>query len=334
MRPKHGFSRGQFIGALGACGTAGPALPARAADTYTMRLSAPTAANSVFGSAGIRFAESVARRSNGQVKIEVYPNGQLATQQAAIDALTNGVVDFAIEATSFLTQLLPRYEVFDMPFLFKDLAAGFRVVDGAIGNELFAELEPKGILGLGWGLNGLKELETTSKPIVVPDDMKGLRIRIQSGGVLAATYQAMGALPITIDYSEIFTSLSQHTVEALDIPIDGVFINKWYTVLRHIAVSDHVTSVAPLLGSKRKIEALPPALQRIVKEEAKRVVPYWRSLFSERNVENMQNLAKVGVAFTKIQFAPFRKAVEPVYAMVQARLGGNLLERINRAANA
>ena len=317
---------------LAASGSVGGGV--RAAETYTMRLNVPTIAASVMGDAGIHFATAVGRRSNGQLKIEVYPNGQLATQQAAIDALASGVLDFAIESSSFLVQALPRFEVLDMPFLFKDLASGFRVLDGPIGAELFAELEPKGIIGLGWGLNGLKEIETISRSVVVPEDMKGLRVRITAGSVAVATYQALGAIPIVVDYSEVFVALTQHTVDAIETPIDGIVLNKWYTVLRHIAMSHHGFSVTPLLGSKRRIDALPPALQKIVKEEARAAVPYWRTLYTQRTAENVQSLRKAGVELTQIQYAPFRKAVQPVYATVQARIGGDFLERINRIAGA
>jgi TRAP-type transport system periplasmic protein len=327
-------SRRAFLASLGAfvplsgpfyCGAA-------AADAYTLRLSLASAANSVNGDAAVRFAVAVKRRSNGQLNVAVYPNGQLATQQGAIDGLTTGVIDFTVGASSFLVPLFPRYQVFDMPFLFKNLAAGLRVLDGPIGAEFFAELEPKGIVGLGWGINGLKELETTAKPVVTPEDMKGLRIRIQGGGVFVATYQALGAIPVPIDFAETNTALQQHTVDAVDLPVDVFTASKFYITMKHVAMTNHTLSVIPLLGSKRKIEALPLALQKTIKEAAKEIVPGWRDYLIRQTSEEVQFLKKNGVVFTETQYPAFHKAVEPVYASYQSKLGGDLIERIGRAA--
>jgi TRAP-type C4-dicarboxylate transport system substrate-binding protein len=148
------LSRLRFLSALGAAGS--PVicrLPSSAAgaETYTLRLSmgqgsGPT---STQGVTAARFATAVQRRSKGQLKIEVYPNGQLLRQDQIVDALSTGVVDFVIELTVLLEPLIPQYQILAIPFMFKDLASAFRVLDGRIGDEFFGLLEPHGILGLG-----------------------------------------------------------------------------------------------------------------------------------------------------------------------------------------
>jgi TRAP-type transport system periplasmic protein len=306
-----------------------------AAAAYTMRLSLAQAQNSSAGVAALRFAAAVDRRSSGQLKIEVYPNGQLVKEQEAVDALVNGVIDFTAENSAFLEPLFPRLQVFDMPFLFKDINACFRVLDGPIGAELFAELESKSIVGLGWGISGAKEMETTTRAIAVPEDLKGLRMRISAGAIYAATYQALGAIPVSIDLSEITTALSQHTIDGLELPLANTFMAlRLYNACKHVAMSNHTFAAIPLLGSKRKISMLPAALQKIVKEEGKAVVSFWRSLYLQETAASFDFLKQNGVAFTEIQFPAFRKAVEPVYAMLQSKLGGNIIERVSRAAGA
>jgi TRAP-type transport system periplasmic protein len=298
-----------------------------------MRLSQPNPAESLQGLVALRFASAVKRRSNGQLQVDVYPNGQLAKQEETIDNLSTGVLDLAIQSTPAIVRLIPQFQVLDMPFLFKDLAAAQRVLDGAIGDELFSQLYAKDIVGLGWGTDGFRALETTSRPILTVEDMKGLRIRVQGGAVFIAMYQALAAIPLTIDLHETFLALQQHTVDAIDLAPAGFTSAKFYTVARHVAMSNHVLVVNPLMGSRRKIEALPVALQKILKEEGRRVVPYWRSIYARELAEDIQLLKSNGVAFTEIQYAPFRKAVDPVYAGVQPKIGGDLLERVIRAAN-
>jgi TRAP-type transport system periplasmic protein len=329
-------SRRAFLGTLAASGMPFVIpLPGRAAspEAYTMRLGVTNTITSVQGATALRFATAVRHRSNGQLNVEVYPNGQLAQQQESVDALTTGSIDLTIAATAFLAPLFPQYQLFDLPFLFKDPAAGFRVLDGPIGTEFFAQLEPKGIVGLGWGYVGVREIETTSKPVIVPEDMKGIRIRVQPGAVYVATFQALGAIPLAIDANETFTALSQHTLDAVELPIPSFTALKFQTVCRHVAMSNHVFSVLTLLGSKRKIEALPVALQRIIKDEARAVVPFWRAAVARETVGETQVLRQSGLAFTETRYPAFYKAVEPVYALVQSKLGGSMLDRLTRAAN-
>ena len=311
----------------------GAATPGRAAEieTYTLRLAQSSPTNNPHVVAALHFAAAVARRSKGQVRVEVYPNGQLGSEKDNVDALISGVIDFTIGTSATLVPLFPRYQVLDMPFLFKSFGAGYRVLDGQIGNELFAELESKGIVGLGWGIGGFRQIETTTRAIIVPDDMKGLRIRIVGGAVQVAMYQALGAVPVTIDIAETYTALSQHTIDAMEIPLATIVLSKYYTVIKHVAMSNHILSVNPLLGSKRKIESLPATVQKIIKEEAKAVVPFWRSLIAVQLASDVQALKANGVAFTEIQSAGFRKAMDPIYASVQAKLGDNLIDRISRA---
>jgi TRAP-type transport system periplasmic protein len=284
-------------------------------------------------SSGVTICGWVARRSNGQLKVEVYPSGQVAKEKEAIDGLTTGVIDFAVTSTPELEALFARFELFNLPFLFKDSATAFRIIDGPLGGEFFADLESKGIVGLGWGTTGFKEVVTAGKAVVVPEDMKGLRIRIQPSAVSVATYRALGAIPVAIDTSEVFTALSQHTLDGTESILDAVASRKWDVILKHVAMTNHVFVLNPLLGSKRKIDGLPLALQRIVKEEGRVAALFFRRITADQTLADIQAFKKNGVAFSEVQYPAFRKAMDPVYAQFQSKLGGDLIDRVSRAAN-
>ena len=325
------LSRRSFIATLGGLTAASSLVrPSSAADTFTMRLNLSTAANSANALAALRLAVAVNRRSNGRLKIEVYPSGQLASEVESIDALINGVLDLAMQAAANLVPLVPQLQVFDLPFLVRNLDVGHRIVDGPIGTELFSQLQPKGLVELGCA-GVLKELETTTKAIVRPEDMKGLRIRIQNSPVFAATYRALGAVPVPLDNNETLVALTQHAVDGIDINLDAAAAGKFYTVIRHVAMSHHFFTINTLIGSKRKIDALPPDLKTILIEESKANNRVWRSLFAERIADDIKLFKDNGSTFTEIQYAAFRKAVEPVYATYEGRFGG-LIDRITRAA--
>ena len=264
-----GVSRARFAAALGAtCATLSSVRTAKAAPAYTMRLSNPDTATSLLGTAMSSFAAAVGRRSNGQLSIEVYPNGQLAKQQEIVQDLLSGVIDFGVIGASFLTQLFPVFQILDLPFPFRDLAAGYRVLDSPVTTDLYAQLEQKGIAGIAVGIAAFKQIETTAKPITLPDDLRGLRLRVQTGAVPVATYQALGAIPVAVDLSETLVALSQHTVDGMDFTVDAFTTFKAYTVVKCCAMTNQFFSSTPLLASKQKLDALPMPLQRIVREVA------------------------------------------------------------------
>ena len=328
---KRSVVRRRFLGTLLATQTGIPwAARAADADTYTMRLSLPIPAATIMGVSMTRFAAAAGRRSNGRLKIEVYPSGQIATETATIQDLPSGVLDFACQSTALLSILLPQFQIFDVPFLFKDLNAVNRFVDSHLMHDLLDQLDAKGIELLGWGFNGFKELES-NRPVAVPDDMKGMRVRIQSGAGYVATYQALGAIPIVIDASELFTALTQRTVDAIDVSIDAFTTQKFYTAVKNIAMLDHIISVSPLMASKRKLATLPPDLQKIIREEAKSVSQFWGAATLQRIADAIKFLRENGAIFSNVQHPAFLKAIEPAYTVFRSRIGADFFDKALQA---
>jgi TRAP-type transport system periplasmic protein len=332
-RPRKWFLR-TSLGAIAAAGpVASYARPVAALESYTLRMSLATSATTSWNISAAQWAEAVGRRSNGRLKIEVYPNSQLAKEQESIDGLQTGLVDLTFQNSTFLEPLFPKVQAFGLPFMLRNAAAALRVVDGPIGNEIFADFKAKGILGLFWGFTGFRELETPGKVIRVPEDMRGMRFRIQGGTVNTAMAQAVGAIPVTIDYSEMRSALAQHTIDVVDSTLVSVGSNKLYTLVKTVAMTNHIFSLQPLIASRSKIEALPADLQKIIFDETKAIIPAWRALTLQQTAEATQLLKDQGMVFNEIAFPAFRKAMDPVYAMLQSKLGGNMVQRISRIAN-
>ena len=332
-------SRRRFIASLGTLAATGWALSpgrrASGADSYTLRYSSTGQSNVAWNVMATKWAAAVNRRSNGRLKIEVYPNSQLAKEAESISGLTTGVVDIALEAGVFLETLFPQMQVFTLPFMFKNYAAAYRVVDGPIGDEFFAQFENKGIVGLAWGATGFREMSSVGTRVVrVPEDMKGLRFRVQGGAVAIAMSQALGLIPVTIDVTEVYTALVQHTIDVVDQTPTGVITTNESAVVTHIALTNHVFNLQPLVASKSKIDALPADLQKILKEEAKAALPSWRSAITRENADALTTMKNKGIAINDTDYNAFRKAMDPVYATFQTKLGGDLVQRVSRAANA
>ena len=172
-----------------------------------------------------------------------------------------------------------------------------------------------------------------SKKVRSPADMRGLRIRIQSGPVYVAMMQGLGAIPVVIDASERIVALQQHTVDGLDISLEQMVAQAIYPYIGHVALTNHIYSLQPLCASKKSLEGLPTDLQQILRSEAKAVRSAQRALGAQRVTEATRFMREKGIAFGEIDYPLFRKAMDSVYAGFQSKLGSDLIERVSRAAN-
>src|SRR5467141_2764528 len=162
------------------------------------------------GKGAIRFKELAEAKTQGRVKVEIYPNSQLYKDR---EELQLGAVQMLVPSVSKFGPLgVRKFEVFDLPYMFADESSLERVVDGPVGTGLFQLLEPKGIVGLAYWFNGFKEF-SANKPLRKLDDFKGLKIRIQSSKILEGEIKAFGAIPQVMAFSEVYTALQQGVVD-------------------------------------------------------------------------------------------------------------------------
>jgi len=201
-----------------------------------------------------RFADNVKKKTNGAIEVKVYATGELGSQLNILTGLQTGIIDLCAHTSGYIDTLVPQFQVMDLPFLFPDLASAEKVLDGPIGKQLSDLLTPKGIYGLSYGYWGWRVTSTINRKVPKPEDMKGLKIRVQPGPIFAATFRALGANPIAIDYSEIYLALSQHTIEAIETPIIALPSAKHYEVVKTINLTNHVYNAGVMMVSKRRFD--------------------------------------------------------------------------------
>ena len=177
--------------------------PAWAAEPIVIKFSHVVAPNTPKGKAAERFKQLVEERTQGRVRVEVYPNSQLYKDREEMEALQLGAVQMLAPSLSKFGPLGVReFEVFDLPYIFPNKETLYRVMDGETGKRLFAKLESKGILGLAYWDNGFTQM-SANRPLRTPEDFKGLKMRIQSSKVLEAQMRALGANPQVMAFSEV-----------------------------------------------------------------------------------------------------------------------------------
>lgn len=274
------------------------------------------------------FAADVARRTNGAVEIQVYGAGQLGSQANAMTAMQTGTIDLVCHTTGFIETIFPTVAVLDLPYLFKTSQDAEKVLDGPVGKKLFDEFPAKGIYGLSWGHWGWRPVTHTAKPVPEPKDIAGTKIRIQPGAIFAATYKVLDASPIAIDQSEVYLSLAQHAVDAVEVPLISVIAGKFYEVAKHISLTNFVYNAGAIMASKRTLDRLPAPLQTAIREAAVAATPGWRTMMAQKTDDAMVYLKKQGCTVTEVNKKAYDTALRPVYDQFRPVVGADLVDQI------
>lgn len=276
----------------------------------------------------VRFADNVKKKTNGAMEIQVYGTGELGSQLNILTGLQTGIIDLCAHTSGFIDTLFPQFQVMDLPFLFPDLSSGDKVLDGPVGKQL-AELMPsKGIYALGYGYWGWRVTSTIDRKVPEPKDMQGLKIRVQPGPIFAATFRALGANPIAIDFSEIYLALSQRTIEAIETPIISLPAAKHYEVVKVVNLTNHVYNAGVLMVSKRKFDSLPANLQASLREAATELTPDWRKTMIDKTTEITGFLKGKGLSILEVDRAAYRKQTHGVYDEFRKIIGPDLFDSV------
>ena len=261
------------------------------------------------------FKKLVEEGSNGEIAIKIFPSQLLGTGLQMSEMVQAGALEILAIPTSNMQVLHPPLQVLDLPFLFPDREALFRVLDGEFTEALYKPLLNKNIVGLHWFISGFKQF-TGNFPIRTPEDFKGHKIRVMPAPILREQFKAFGASPVPIDFHELYNALQQGVVDGQENPLTTIVTMKFYEVQKYLTLSNHAFIAYVFVASKTFYDSLPEKHQKLIRESATKAGIYERNLISEREKGFLETIKKAGV--TIIELKPeerqaFRKAVEPVY---------------------
>ena len=277
----------------------------------------------------VRYAQLVRERTQGRVSIQIHHSRQLGDERQVVEGLQLGTVQLTVTSTGPLGGFVPDVNVLDLPFLFRDAAHAYKVLDGDIGRGLLGKFEAVGIKGLAFWENGFRHITTSKKPVERPADLKGLKIRVMENRVHQAAFRQLGADATPMAWGEVFTSLQQGLLDAQENPIPIVSTFKLYEVQKYLALTAHVYSPAPLLLSKQSWDRMPPDIQKVLLDTAIEVARVQRQLNRTQEQKQIGELKTKGmVVIEEPDRAAFREAMKPVFEQYQGQFGKELVQRI------
>jgi C4-dicarboxylate-binding protein DctP len=294
-----------------------------------VKFSHVTTADSPKGKAATRFAELLAEKTGGRVKVEVYPSSQLYGDKDELEALQAGNVHVIAPSATKLVGFNPSFQIVDMPFLFKNHDAVITFWDGDLGKKLMNSLESKNLQGLAMWENGFKVF-TSSKPIARPEDFKGQKFRTQAGKVLEAQFKALGAGAATIPFGETYTALQQGTVDGQENTWNNIDTQKYEEVQKHLLVSNHGRIDYIVLTNKKWYSALPEDIRKAFDESMAEATAYERELaiqLDKGSEEKLRDSGKMQVVdLSEAERENFIKAMEALYSEFEKTIGKEFID--------
>jgi len=306
------------------------------AKPITIKFSHVVAENTPKGKMANKFKNLVAERLAGKVEVEVFPNSQLFGDNKVLEAMLLGDVQIAAPSLSKFGRYTKKLALYDLPFLFKDIDAVERFQQSPKGQELLTVMEKKGIVGLGYLHNGLKQL-SASKPLRVPEDAKGLKFRIMSSDVLEEQFKALQATPLKKPFSEVFTLLQTKAIDGCENPWSNIYSKKFFEIQPYITVSNHGLLDYLVVTSKEFWSSLPEDIRSEVKKALDEAIVYGNQVARDQAISDKQKIADSGrtelIELTPEQREMWVKAMKPVWAKFEDEIGKDFIDAAYQSNN-
>ena len=280
------------------------------------------------GEAATLLAERVNKQMNGKACMEVYPNSQLFNDNKVLEAMLLGDVQMAAPSLSKFEKYTKKFRIFDLPFLFNDLAAVERFQKSASGQKLLDSMKGKGLQGLGYWHNGMKQM-SAKKPLVSPADAKGLKFRIQTSDVLEAQFRALGANPQKMAFKEVYGALQTGVVDGQENTWSNIYTKKFYEVQDGVTETDHGIIDYLVVTSTEFWTKLPNDVRSQLSSIFKQVSEERNKAARQINLDNRKKIVDAGTkirTLTAAQKADWQKAMQPVWKKFEGDIGKDLID--------
>jgi tripartite ATP-independent transporter DctP family solute receptor len=264
-----------------------------------------------------KFAELVAARSGGKMKIALFPGGVLGNDQANVSALQGGTLEMVVLNSGILASQAKEFGVFDFPFMFASPKEADAVVDGPFGKMMHAKLEAKGIIGLAYWELGFRDITNSRRPINKVDDIAGLKLRVIPNAINVDWVKALGANPTPLPFPEVYAALDQKAIDGQENPATVIAANKFYEVQKYLVLSHHQYNPQSVIFSKKVWDTLSEADRKILSDSAHEAAKVQRQAARDAAGTALETLKKNGMQVTELapaELAKFREAMKPVIA--------------------
>lgn len=278
--------------------------------------------DSSFHAGMVAFKEKLEELSGGTITVEIHPNGELGgNENELVEKMATGTVDVIVAAPNFVAAIVPEADLFSIPYLYEDVEHWERVVTGEVGQKILDKIEAgTDFHPLGYWMCGIREY-FGKKPITVPDDLKGVKIRVHNSETIQSIWAALGAQPAVLAYNELYSGLQNNVIEAAENDLANILQQKFFEVGKYISMTNHDIATRYFMMSKEKYNSLTDEqkawIDQAAEESCEKQWAFDRNLIEEARVE----LEKAGAIFNEVEMDKFVEKTAEVREKAAAKIG-------------
>ncbi len=277
---------------------------------FTLKLGHLANTEHTWHKGSVKFAELVEQKTGGRVVVQVFPSEQLGKEMEVIGNIQSGIVDMLITGESMMNWA-PLCGLIAVPYMIRDSAHMEKIVEGEIGQAIEKEvIEKVRLRPVAWFERGARNL-TSNREIKKPEDLNGLKLRVPNVPLFVATWEALGAKPTPMAFSEVFTSLQQGIIDGQENPYDLIKSASFFEVQKFVNKTEHVRGWIYLVIGEDRFQSMPEDIRKAVLEAGKEAQAYERELFRAEQNQLIKDLQDKGMTFVEVDKAAFMKAAEP-----------------------
>jgi tripartite ATP-independent transporter DctP family solute receptor len=270
-----------------------------------------------------RFADLVAQKSGGRMKVTLFPGAVLGGDPQNLSAVRGGTLDFTSMATGLLAGIDKEFMIFDFPFLFNNAQEAFALSDGVVGTRLLGKLSEHGLIGLGiWDL-GFRNMTNSKRPIARAEDLQGLKVRVIASPIYIDMFNTLGANPVPMTFGEVYVALESKAIDGQDNPVGVIESAKFAEVQKYLSLTRHVYTGMPFLMSKKTWDSMSGAERKIIQEAADAAKDEERKVSQAREAQAIDSLKRTMQVneLTATELARMREKVQPVVERFTREVG-------------
>ncbi|MFC3678877.1 TRAP transporter substrate-binding protein [Bacterioplanoides pacificum] len=294
-----------------------------------IKFSHVVAENTPKGKMAIRFQQLVEQRLAGKVTVRIYPNSQLFTDAKVLQAMQLGDVEMAAPSLSKFQKYTSKLQIFDLPFLFKDIQAVEKFQNSKAGKELLKSLERKMLVGLGYLHNGMKQM-SGYQPVRTPADIAGKKYRIMASDVLQAQFEAVNAIPLKKPFSEVFTLLQTRAIDGQENTWSNTYSKKFFEVQPYITATNHGVLDYLVVTSAEFWYGLPQDIRLKLQQALDEAIIYGNQIAAEKSVDDRQKIIDSGksqvIDISEAERQQWVDAMRPVWKRFENEIGADLIQ--------
>ena len=303
---------------------------------FVMKVSHVVSDSTPKGKAAAFLEKRIEELTAGKIDVQVFPNSQLYGDGEEMKALVMNNVQLIMPSLSKFTSIAPQMQLFDLPFIFRDKAHLYNVMDGEVGKTLKSFVdEKKQMMAMDYWDAGFKHFSSSKQPIVTPEDAKGLKFRIQSSKVLEAQFKAVGGNPQVLPFSEVYSALQQGVVDGTENPLSNFYTKKFHEVQSNLTLSNHGYLGYLVVMNSKFWDKLPKDLQANVAQAMKEATELERKESAVEDAKIMEELTKYSKETGKLQIVEltpeqkeqWKKAMSVVYPQFYVVIGEDLIKK-------